>query len=117
MITITTKLNQQSGFETESAILQINSYSINETIVLTTGITSMPTMPAGKQINVNYSVFKDLQAYDDKSAPFQPVGFPYNISISPAPADVIDESYIYNKVRAKLNADGYNTEWLEGSEQ
>ena len=110
MITITTKLHQQSGFETESAVLQINGYSVNETILLTTGTTAMPTMPAGKQINVTYSVYKDLQAFEDKSAPFQPVGFPYNISISPASAEVIDESYIYNKVKAKLNADGYNTE-------
>ncbi len=111
MILITTKLNQQSGFETESAVLQITSYTVTETVQLVTGST-IPFPNTGKQISLNYSIFKDLLAFESANSPFQPVGFPYSIQILPATDDVINESFIYNQLRSKLNTLGYDAEWI-----
>lgn len=114
MIKITTTLQQPSGFQTDEAVLEINSYNLNQTVQLVTGATMLPT--AGKHISINTSVYKSIEDKNNSALAFQPVNFPMSFSLSPLADDEITESYLYNSVKAKLNDAGYNTEWLEGGE-
>ena len=111
MIKITSELRQNSGFKSSISVLEITSYTTTETTQLVTGST--PAIPAigGKNIIVNVSVYKSLTDKANGANPFQPMDFPYNFSIQPAPEDEINESYLYNKVSAKLNDLGFNTEF------
>ena len=120
MIKINTTLQQPSGFSTDEAVLAINFYTLNKTVQISTGTTTMPIPTGGNQISINFSVFKSLANKLALDQPFQPVGFLYGISQSISDDDLVDgnvpESTLYNIVKAKLNADGYNTEWVEGGE-
>lgn len=70
MIKINSTIQSQSNFETSEAVLVINSYSINETVILTTGST-MPAMAnSGKSVNVNYQLYKSLDDYENKAQAF-----------------------------------------------
>jgi len=112
MIKITSELKQNSGFKSSISVLQINSYTTTETVMLTTGST-MP-MPAigGKNIQISVSVYKSLNDKNAGATPYQPMDFPYNFSVQSVPSDEITESYLYNQVRSKLNDLGYSTEFI-----
>lgn len=70
MIKINSVIQSHSNFETSEAVLVINSYNINQTVVLTTGST-MPAMAnSGKSVNVNYQLYKSLEDYENKAQPF-----------------------------------------------
>jgi len=111
MIKITTELKQNAGFTSKISVLEISSYTINETIQLTTGNT-MPMPTTGKNIQVNFQLYRSISDKTAGAAPYQAVGFPYNFSIQPAPEDEVNESFIYNKVAAQLSNLGYQNEWI-----
>jgi len=109
MINITSELKQNAGFTSKVSVLEITSYTINETVQLTTGST-MPLPTAGKNINVNFQLYKSSTDKNAGAAAYQAVGFPYSFSIQPLPEDVINESYVYDKVSAQLTNLGYVNE-------
>ncbi|RZJ82580.1 MAG: hypothetical protein EOO47_00080 [Flavobacterium sp.] len=111
MIKITSELTQTSGFKSTASVLEINSYTLTETVRLTSGTTSpMPTI-AGKNITVNFSLYKSLSDKENNAAPFIANGFPYSINFSVEDGVDVDEEYVYNQVKADLNVRGFNTEF------
>lgn len=117
MIKITSELKQNAGFTSTASVLEINSYTINETVQLTTVSTmAMPAM-TGKNINVNFSLYKSFEDKQSGASAFTAVDFPYSISIKAEEDDIVDESFIYNKVKADLTQRGYNCEWLPSEEE
>lgn len=111
MIKITTELKQNAGFTSKISVLEITSYTINETVQLTTGST-MPLPQTGKNINVNFQLYKSVTDKSAGAAPYQAVGFPYSFSIQPLVEDEINESYVYNQVATQLSNLGYQNEWI-----
>lgn len=107
MIKINTELTHSSGWNTTEAVLQINSYTVTSTVQLTSGQT-MP-IQTGKSININYSVYKDLNSFNEGAQAFTPAntGFPYGIS-SGITSSTVTESAVYNIVKAKLNYLGFD---------
>jgi len=111
MIKITTELKQNAGFTSKISVLEISSYTINETIQLTTGST-MPLPTAEKNIQANFQLYRSISDKSAGAAPYQAVGFPFSFSIQPAPEDEVNESYVYNQVASQLNNLGFNNEWI-----
>lgn len=70
MIKINSTIQSHSNFETSEAVLVINSYNINETVILTTGSTLPPIANSGKSVNINYQLYKSLEDYESKAQPF-----------------------------------------------
>lgn len=111
MIKITSEITTTSGFKSSVSVLEVNSYTINETVQLGTGNT-MPFGIAGKNININYQIFKSLDDKNAGNSSIQVSNLPYSINVQPSPDDVVNESYVYNKVVADLNLKGYNTVFI-----
>ena len=109
MLKITTELKTNAGFKTTIGVLEITSYTSNETVQLVTGST-MPT--SGKNITVSYQVFKSASDKAAGANAFQPDSFPYSINIKPLAEDVISDAYIYSKVSEQLTNQGYTNEIL-----
>lgn len=107
MIKINTELTHQSGWSTTEGILQINSYTVTSTVQLTSGNT-MP-IQTGKTVNINYSVYKDMDSFNEGASAFTPAntGFPYGIS-SGVTSSTVTESTVYNIAKAKLNSLGFD---------
>ena len=111
MIKITTELKQNAGFTSKISVLEITSYTINETVQLTTGST-MPLPQTGKNINVNFQLYRSITDKSSGASSYQAVGFPYSFSIQPALDDEVNESYVYNQVAAQLSNLGYANEFV-----
>jgi len=111
MIKITSELKQNAGFTSKISVLEITSYTINETVQLVSG-TTMPLPQAGKNINVNFNLYKSVTDKNAGASPYQAVGFPYNFSMQPAPEDEVNESYVYDQIASQLSSFGYNNEWI-----
>jgi hypothetical protein len=112
MIKITSELTQNAGFTSTQSVLEINTYTLTDTVRLTTGSTmAMPAM-AGKNITVNFSLYKSLDDKENNAAPYVANGFPYSINFSVEDDVEVTESYVYNQVRADLNVRGFNTEFI-----
>ena len=111
MIKITTELKQNAGFTSKISVLEIISYTINETIQLVSGNT-MPLPQTGKTIQVAFQLYRSMADKNASASSYQAVGFPYSFSIQPLPEDEINESYIYNQVAIQLSNLGYANEFV-----
>lgn len=111
MLKITSELKTNAGFKTSIAVLEISSYTSTETVQLVTGST-MPMAAPGKNISVNYQVYKSANDKASGANAFQPDAFPYSINIKPSAEDVVNDAYIYSKVSAELTSQGYTNEVL-----
>lgn len=112
MIKITTELKQNAGFTSKVSILEITSYTITETVQLVQP-TNMPAMTGGgRNIMVNFNLYKSLSDKENGASPYSAIDFPFNYSLQASPEDVIDSAYLYAAVSTKLADAGYNNEVL-----
>lgn len=112
MIKIKSELVNQSGFKSTTSVLEITNYTLSQTVNLTTGNTMPPMAHTGKNINVNYSIYKSITDKNNGASPFQPSNFPFNYHFQINEEDDVNESLIYNLVIDRLNNDGYTTEFI-----
>lgn len=105
MIKITSELKTNQGFTTKVAVLEVTSYTITETVQV--AASSMPAMGAGKNVSINFAVYKSAADKEAGEQPMQPKDFPYNFNAQPASEDIITVDYIYSKVLSQLNEKGY----------
>jgi hypothetical protein len=112
MIKIKSELVNSSGFKSTTSVLEITNYTMSQTVSLVTGST-MPAMAhTGKNINVNYLIYKSISDKNNGATPFQPSNFPFNCHFQIGDEEVVNESLIYNLVKDKLDSDGYTTEFI-----
>lgn len=104
MIKITSELKTPQGFATKVAVLEITSYTLTETVQVS---TSVPSTGAFKSLTINVAVYKSAADKEAGEQPMQPKGFPYNFMVTPASEDIITVDYIYSKVLSELNAKDY----------
>ena len=112
MIKIKSELVSSSGFKSTTSVLEITNYTMSQTVNLVTGSTMPPMANTGKNINVNYSIFKSVTDKNNGATPFQPSNFPFNYHFQIEDEEVVSESLIYNLVKNKLDNDGYTTEFI-----
>jgi|GEM_PF-1166011 len=107
MIKITTELKQNSGFTSKISVLEITSYTLNETVYLVQN-PNMPTPISGnKNLMVQFSLYKSAADKANGASPYQAIDFPYSYQLSPGVEDVINETYLYAAVSHKLTEAGY----------
>lgn len=111
MIKITSELSHHSGWKSSISVLQINSYILTHTVQLISGST-MPMATSGKNVNILYQVWKSEIDKNNGAASYQPVSLPFNFYSAVDEDDEVNESYVYNLVKAKLNDLGLDNEWI-----
>lgn len=112
MIKITSELKQNSGFSSKVSVLEINSYTLTETVQLVTNPTMPMPMVGGKNVTVQFSLYKSATDKSNGAAPYTAIDFPYSYQLSPGVEDVINETYLYAAVSHKLTEAGYFCEVL-----
>lgn len=110
MIKITSELKQNAGFTSKVSVLELTSYTMNETVVLVQN-TTMPSPSVGsKNITVLGSLYKSATDKAAGATSFTAVDFPYSFSIQATAEDVVNEAFLYTAVSAKLTDLGYTNE-------
>lgn len=110
MIKIITELKQNSGFSSKASVLEINSYTLTETVQL----VQNPTMPSmgSKNVQIQFSLYKSATDKANGAAPYSAIDFPYSYNVIPSIDDVVNEAYLYQAVSVKLTEAGYVCEVL-----
>jgi len=111
MIKITSELKQNAGFTSKVSVLEITSYTLNETVYLVQNPT-MPSMAGNKNLMVQFSLYKSSTDKSNGAAPYQAIDFPYSYQLSPGIDDVINEAYLYSAISQKLTDAGYVNELI-----